>query len=94
LGTTNLGQALNANQRMQLRSSILAEVPGNSLGNADPHLSVGSTLPTSAQLETMPSSVASIAPNYATFKFTTSSNGTIYVVDPTTYRVVDIIGGS
>ncbi len=90
VGQQNTG--LSAAQRTGLRSSIVAE-SSDTLGNADADLSVGATLPRSVQLSSLPANATAIAPAYAGFKYVTAKNGSIYVVDPASYRIVAVLKG-
>jgi Protein of unknown function (DUF1236) len=87
-GAANLSDA----DRAQLQSWIIAQ-PSSAAPDANLDLNVGASVPRTVTLYDMPADVGMIAPAYKGLKFARSDNGTIIVVDPASYMVVDVIKG-
>lgn len=82
-------QALSTAERRRVREAFERGIPAESL-DLDISVSIGSPLPRSVALLDVPPTVVEIAPAYRSYRFAYVRDR-IYIVDPVTYVVVDIV---
>jgi hypothetical protein len=84
---------LSEQQRSTVHSTILKESNVNRATNVNFSVSVGTRVPRSVHLVALPASVLSIVPQYRSYEYFVADDQ-IYIVDPSSYEIVEVISGS
>jgi hypothetical protein len=91
-GRIKSGFALSADDELRIYQQVAANSPPNGERAGGFHPAIGSTVPSSVTLESLPGTIAKRIPKVSQYDYVVTSTG-LALVDPRTRKVIDVING-